>query len=196
MHPNKSINIGITGNIGSGKSSFCAFIQEMGYPVYSADKIANSLLPAVKDVLVSRWGNLIWDDEGPNRKIIAKIVFNNSQELEFLNNTLHPLVIQEIDSIIKKAISGFNFFEIPLLFEAKLQDRFDYLILVSSSTEIVKERLMKRNPEDSENQLMRLAKQIPDSQKAELVDFVIENNDSLADLRTAAIELIKNLSDI
>lgn len=187
------MNVAITGNIGSGKSSFCSYLEELGCTVHYADLIANDMLPQIADILKKRWGDDVFYGSVANRQRIAQIVFDRPQELEFLNANLHPLVVAEIDRILAKTHIKTGYFEIPLLFEANLQDRFDFIVLVRSPIELVADRLKLRNPDNWENQIKRLERQIPDSQKAALVDLIIENDASTDKLRKAARDLVEEL---
>lgn len=195
MRENSSLTIAITGNIGSGKSTFCGYLQELGETVYYADSIAHELTPSIKDLLIARWGRDIWLNGSPDRKQIASIVFNSASELQFLNSALHPLVVKRIQELIHTAKQERVFFEIPLLFEAGIEDLFDRTVLVSSSMELTLERLKLRNRDSYENQIKRLDAQIPDSRKAEMVDYLIINDGNLEALRLAAQNLLTKINE-
>ncbi|MDD4147643.1 MAG: dephospho-CoA kinase [Candidatus Cloacimonetes bacterium] len=190
------MNIGITGNIGSGKSSFCACLEALGYKVYYADLIANRMLPELSPFLRKRWGDAVFSGQNPDRLRIAEIVFNQPQELAYLNSILHPLVVAEVDRLLSEPSAKARFFEIPLLFEASLEDRFDFIVLVRSPLELVIERIKQRNPDSWENQIKRLEQQMPDYQKATMVDMVIENDEDLEKLKNAAVMLIEQIEDL
>ena len=195
MRENSTLTIAITGNIGSGKSTFCGYLQELGETVYYADSIAHDLTPSIKDLLIARWGSEIWKNGSPDRKQIASIVFNSASELQFLNSALHPLVVKRIQELIHTAKQERVFFEIPLLFEAGIEDLFDRTVLVSSSRELTLERLKLRNRDSYENQIKRLDAQIPDSKKAEMVDYLIINDGNLEALRLAAQNLLTKINE-
>jgi len=170
--------IGITGNIGSGKSSICRVIEQHGYSVIYADIIADKFLQTMTDTWVQRWGSDILSAGKADRAKIAAIVFQNPVERDFLNAQIHPQVLQEFQRIIEGSASSQLFFEIPLLFEAGFQDSFDYLILIKAEREAVLRRVKERDGADYEATLKRLAAQIPDSKKEDQVDLVIDNSGS------------------
>ena len=130
----KPLLIGITGNIGSGKSAFCNFLAANGLKVISADVVANQHLedPAIKEALIKRYSTAILspsnEDNGKgiiNRKILADVVFSSEQETQYLNSLIHPLVLQDFQKIVEQSNEEALCFEVPLLFEANLQDCFD-----------------------------------------------------------------------
>ncbi|HPC50269.1 MAG TPA: dephospho-CoA kinase, partial [Candidatus Cloacimonas acidaminovorans] len=149
----KPLLIGITGNIGSGKSAFCNFLAANGLKVISADVVANQHLedPAIKEALIKRYSTAILspsnEDNGKgiiNRKILADVVFSSEQETQYLNSLIHPLVLQDFQKIVEQSNEEALCFEVPLLFEANLQDCFDYIVLISASLETRLMRLEKR----------------------------------------------------
>lgn len=180
--------IGITGNIGSGKSSFIKFILQQGYRVLFADTIAKQKLddPDVKAILAKRWGDGILSDGAINHHKIAEIVFKQDHEREYLNSLIHPLVLQDFQDIVATSQEQYLIFEIPLLFEAGLQACFDFICLITASEETRIQRLKERNPHDLDNQIRRLKAQLPESQKLALADLVIDNSGSLSELEARA----------
>jgi len=197
----KPLLIGITGNIGSGKSAFCNFLAANGLKVISADVVANQHLedPAIKEALIKRYSTAILspsnEDNGKgiiNRKILADIVFGSEEETQYLNSLIHPLVLQDFQRIVEQSNEEALCFEVPLLFEANLQDCFDYIILISASLETRLKRLEKRG-EDRTKAQQRMLYQMPDTKKRHLVDLVIENDGDLVSLQKAAAALIEKI---
>jgi len=183
--------IGITGNIGSGKSSFIQFILQQGYRVLFADTIAKQKLddPDVKAILAKRWGDGILSNGAINHHKIAELVFHHDHEREYLNSLIHPLVLQDFQDIVATSQELYLIFEIPLLFEAGLQACFDFICLITASEETRIQRLKERNPHDLDNQIRRLKAQLPESQKLALADLVIDNSGSLSELEAQARNL-------
>ena len=197
----KPLLIGITGNIGSGKSAFCNFLAANGLKVISADAVANQHLedPAIKEALIKRYSTAILspsnEDNGKgiiNRKILADIVFGSEEETQYLNSLIHPLVLQDFQRIVEQSNEEALCFEVPLLFEANLQDCFDYIILISASLETRLMRLEKRG-EDRTKAQQRMLHQMPDTEKRFMVDLVIENDGDLLNLQKSAVSFIEKI---
>lgn len=195
---NRPLVIGITGNIGSGKSSVSALIREMDYRVISADEVAKSKLesPEAMLSLMARWGADVVSQGKPDRNKIASIVFNNPDELVFLNSLIHPLVLREFATEVDKSGDAIIFFEVPLLFEAKLNACFDYIILVTASPQLRFKRLMQRDSLDSDDIQKRIDSQIDDSHKLKQVDIIIDNNSTLDELRSCTLRSIAQLQSL
>ncbi|MCB5252563.1 MAG: dephospho-CoA kinase [Candidatus Cloacimonadaceae bacterium] len=196
MPPSKALKIAITGNIGSGKSSFCNFLKQFGHQVLSADEIASEILLNLAELWHKRWGDKVFHDGIVDKEAIADIVFQDPRELDYLNSEIHPRVMQRFAEESDKSDEDMLFFEIPLLFEAKLESHFDYLVLVTAPREIVLKRLQQRNPGQLENLRLRLDSQIPDAEKAARVDLVIDNSQDLMHLKAEAQKLIESIPDI
>ncbi|HPX57414.1 MAG TPA: dephospho-CoA kinase [Candidatus Cloacimonas acidaminovorans] len=197
----KPLLIGITGNIGSGKSAFCNFLAANGLKVISADAVANQHLedPAIKEALIKRYSTAILspsnEDNGKgiiNRKILADIVFGSEEETQYLNSLIHPLVLQDFQRIVEQSNEEALCFEVPLLFEANLQDCFDYIVLISASLETRLMRLEKRG-EDRTKAQQRMLHQMPDTEKRFMVDLVIENDGDLLSLQKSAVSFIEKI---
>jgi dephospho-CoA kinase len=195
MQQNKRpLIIGITGSIGSGKSTFCKFISRK-YKVYSADKFAHQaiLRKAVIDKLKQRWGSKILQGTKPDRDLIAQIVFNNKEEINFLNSIIHPIVLEKMQRLVEKCSESVIFFEIPLLFEAHLKDSFDHIITIVSSLEIRIKRIISRDNLTSSEIYSRLQNQLKDEIKISQADTIIINNDGLIQLEEQAKTLLKKI---
>ena len=193
--------IGITGNIGSGKSAYCNFLAANGLKVISADAVANQHLedPAIKEALIKRYSTAILspsnEDNGKgiiNRKILADIVFGSEEETQYLNSLIHPLVLQDFQRIVEQSNEEALCFEVPLLFEANLQDCFDYIVLISASLETRLMRLEKRG-EDRTKAQQRMLHQMTDTEKRFLVNLVIENDGDLLSLQKSAVSFIEKI---
>jgi dephospho-CoA kinase len=204
----KVLFIGVTGNFGTGKSTVCKIIDEFGYPVIYSDSLAKELMvknEELKKRIIKNFGEEAYLEDGSlNRKWLAEKVFSNSPESEQilarLNAIVHPFVLDETEKIITRLIEEGNrmiFFESALIFEANIQDLFDYIILVDSKKEKIYERMEKLGKFSKEDVDLRLQRQIPAKEKYNSVDFIIQNNGSLEELKTNVkliLEMLEELS--
>lgn len=198
--------IGITGGIGSGKSTVSNFISEMGYKVINSDSKAKKLYlenHELKKKLIKEFGDEFYLPDGNiNKYFIENIVFGDSNEsknnLKKLNSIVHPLVIQDnIDEIDKLVENGEEivFIESALIYEINMQDAYNYIICVYSPKETVIKRLIERDSTDEEKILNRMKNQMSPEEKKKKADFVINNNSDLEALKKATqfiIDLIAN----
>lgn len=190
--------IGITGNIGSGKTTFANIISEQGYRVISADRVAKDQLelPEVRQLLVERWGEKILSAGQTDHAKIASIVFKQPTELAFLNSIVHPRVLKEFSRLCAESTASILFFEVPLLFEAGLQKGFDCIILITTGAYTREQRLIARDKSTPEEIRERLSSQLDDSDKQAKVDFVIYNDSNLAALRKRSLRFLSGIDQI
>jgi len=196
MPPNKRpLIIGITGSIGSGKSSVSNIIRTT-YPVLSSDHLAHQALENqnILSILTKRWGNSIIKDNYPDRQAIARIVFENKDELDYLNSVLHPIVLKTMQDIVNKATESVIIFEVPLLFEADLSKCFDFIILVTASESNRMSRIKERDKLSTKDILVRFKAQFDDIVKAESSDLVISNNGTIEMLKEKVDSLLNKIS--
>lgn len=192
------ILIGITGNIGSGKSEFCKLLAQHGYQVVLADDVAQRQLDAPDSLkqIVKRWGKDVVKDGKADRKKVASIVFGDKPELDFLNSVVHPKALAELQRIAEISQEKYLILEVPLLFEAAMQHCFDYIVLVQAKREIRLQRLLKKGKETREQIQARMDAQIDDLMKIPLCNLVIDNNGSLSSLKTSLRDFITRLEGI
>lgn len=201
---NRPLQIGITGNIGSGKTTFCKFLAERGLKVISADVLANQHLEdeAVKEALIKHYSPAILSSTNNtlgkrniDHKILADRVFGNPNEINFLNSLIHPLVLRDFQNIAENSKEQIICFEVPLLFEANLQNCFDYIVLVMADENNRIDRLEHKG-EDRTKAKKRIQHQISDEEKILLVDLVIKNDGDFAQLKKQAEAFIALLAQI
>jgi len=185
----KKLKIGITGNIGSGKSTFAEFIKQKGFTVINADDISKTILATnenVKRRVVQKFGEESFSNGLINREYLSDKVFSNPENVLIINSILHPLVLEKIDEIMNEELKTNDkiFVEAALIYEADMEDMFDYVILIAAKTENrFKRKSMKLNEKDFE---LRDSNQIPELEKKKRADFIFENNGSLQELKTKA----------
>ena len=196
------LKIGLTGGIGSGKSTVARRFAELGATVYSADEVARRALepgePCYQRV-ISEFGESILVADGTiNRNALAKIVFSDERKRIILNEIVHPYVIDELFSRAEADLSNKSgaiaLFDVPLLFESGLDERMDRTIVVTCSEEERIRRIVARDLVSPEHALSRIRAQMPEEERRQRADYVLDNNgslDELIDQVDALFELIK-----
>jgi len=181
------IVIGLTGNIGSGKSTVADLFKELGAKLIDADQVARNVvqpgMPALVE-LTSAFGEQILNkDKTLNRQVVADIVFNSDEKRGILNNIIHPRIYEEINKKIDEyRLEGaeFVFIEAALLVEKKgLINVIDNLIVVSIDKKIQAQRLIERGGINPEQIDARIDAQISNEEKTKLADYIIDNNNDL-----------------
>ena len=174
------LKIGITGGIGSGKTTVCKIFEVLRVPVFYADDAAKSVMntdPELISALKSEFGNEIYSDEGIlDRKALASIVFNNKEALAKLNGLVHPAAIQAFEDWSRVQGSPYVIKEAAILFESGSYKDCDYTVLVYTPQDLRVRRVMERDGVTAEQVLTRIDKQMPEEQKRELADFEIVND--------------------
>lgn len=193
-------SIGITGGIASGKSTVSHYLKDKGYVVLDADIYARNVLNKGTEGLkktVEHFGNGILNDDGTlNREVLGHIVFNDKDELAVLNSITHPIIRQEMnDDKNKNLKTGHVFSDIPLLYENKLEDQFDLVIVVYVDEKTQLNRLMTRNDFTEEEARRRIASQLSLEEKKKRADIVFNNNDTKEALYNQIDDFIKQLND-
>jgi dephospho-CoA kinase len=187
--------IGLTGNIGSGKSTAARFFEEEGIPSISSDAIVHKLYNSDKDLqefLIKEYGSL-------DRKIIAGQIFGEKNEQKakrkLLEDKVHPLVEEKLKKwVIENANSPILVNDVPLLFEAHLEKRFNSIVFIQVDRNVQIARLKKRNPEMSEEEILnRINSQMSQEEKISKSDIVISNNVSLQEFKDKILKVIQNL---
>ena len=183
--------VGLTGGIGSGKTTVAGFFKEKGVPVYIADDAGKRLLETsaeIREKVIELIGEDAYTGKSPNRKHIASVVFKESEKLDALNKIIHPAVAKDFENWHSKQNSPYVLYEAAILFEAGGYKKCDLNILVTASKEEKLKRLQQRDQSTLEEIEARMAKQWSDERKKKLADFEIENHD-LALTRTRVDEL-------
>jgi len=177
------LKIGITGNIGSGKTTVSRIFEVMGIPVFYADDAAKKVMTDDKiliEAIRETFGTSSYFDNGAlNRKHIAGIVFNDAEQLARLNAIVHPAVFRAFDNwVINFNYHPYVLKEAALLFESDSYKMCDYNIAVTAPFNLRMERVMERDKVTFAEAQSRDAKQMPEAEKAKLADFLIRNDES------------------
>ena len=190
------MKIGLTGGIACGKSVVLEMFKEAGWHTLSADALVHELLdhdPEVIEAVISKFGvEVKASDASLNKKAIAKVVFADSQQREWLEGLLHPLVRKRWTSALDEEPDKNWVVEIPYSLKKKLEKDFDLVVCLSSSRENQLERLQSRGMNEADAEA-RIASQAPQAEKIEKSDFVLTNTGSLNFLRKQFQILIESL---
>lgn len=183
--------IGLTGGIGSGKSTVAKMFMELGVPVYDSDFEAKNLMERstkLKEAIKKLLGKDAYTKGKLNRPYIAAKVFNDADLLKRLNGIVHPAVREHFMEWAKKQSAPFVVQETALIFENGSQDQYDLTILVTAPKDLRVRRVMDRDGVDRKAVLERMKNQMDDAEKLAMADFCIENID-LETTRKAVGEL-------
>lgn len=172
--------IGLTGNIGTGKTTIARIFEVLGVPVYHADTRARVLLDSdtVKHQVASLFGNQVINPMNQvDRKALANIVFNNKEKLSELNNLIHPLVEDDFAQWCEiHKNENYILHEAAILFESGFNRLFDATIMVAAPDELCIERVMARDGITKEMVIERMQNQWPQEKKMELSEYVVVND--------------------
>ena len=186
------LNIAITGGIASGKSVTTQYLQNLGYTVIDADKMAREITgPGGKAMpfIIDHFGmDYVNDDGSLKRAAMRDLVFKNPDKLMVLEAGTTDVVIEDVEKIKEeRAAAGDEliFYDIPLLFEKKQQDKYDAVWVVTADREIRKKRIMERDGMDEHMADLMIDSQEDEERKVEAADFAIYNNGDVAELYRA-----------
>lgn len=175
------IKVGLTGGIGAGKSTVANYLIELGYPVFNSDLVSRNILmndPDLRIKLLERWGRDILVDGEISRPKIASIVFNDQDELSFLNSQLHPRVREAFNHFCKESDSDILFKEAAIMFESGAYKSLDKIVNVYCDEKERINRVVKRDPVSIDEVKNRISKQWTDQQREEASDYTIINDGS------------------
>ena len=170
--------VGLTGGIGSGKSTVAKMFAELGIPVYDSDMEAKELMVGsseVKNAITELLGEEAYDNQGLNRPYIADKVFKDPELLEKLNAIVHPAVRKHFLDWVERQESPYVIQETALIFENDAQDKYDYTILVTAPVETRIQRVIERDNVEGQAVVDRMKNQLDDEQKVDLANFSLKN---------------------
>lgn len=177
---NMPLRIGLTGGIGSGKTTVARIFQVLGVPVYYADQEAKRLMnedELLKQQIIGHFGKEAYKDGRLDNKYLAAIVFKDRSKLDILNSIVHPATIRDGEEWMKRQTTPYAIKEAALIFESHSQEYLDYVIGVSAPEPLRIHRSMKRDGITREEVLARMSKQIQEVIKMRLCDFIIYNDE-------------------
>jgi len=192
------VTLGVTGGIGSGKTTACQFLAEQGAYIFNADQVAKQILLTDEDVqeeIETEFGTSIRHNNQVDTQKLARIAFASEENQTTLNNILHPLVIENYLAQVEKQKDDQSLFVVdaPLIFESGFDGHLDYTALIYTKYKIRLSRAIQRGTLSREQILKRMELQMPDEEKRELANFVIENNGTIADLKQRMQQLYDEL---
>lgn len=196
--------VGLTGGIGTGKSTVSRKLRERGYPVIDLDVISREVIeyPEVIDELVRNFGNEILENQNNisgkksiSRNKLRQTVFKEEKKVSVLNSIMHPPIVEEMRRQIEKLRKSYKtvFVEVQLLFEAKLEKEFDIIVLVYADKKTQLERVLKRDGRIEGEVQQIINAQMDMTEKRRLSNYIIENNGNSEMLDLEIEKFIKKL---
>ena len=191
------IKVGLTGGIGSGKSTVAKILLELGFPVYNSDKRAKWLMnndSILKNNIASIFGENSYINGVLNTDFISNIVFSDPDKIVQLNSLVHPSVSKDFDKWLKLNIShNIIFKEAAILIESGAYLKMNKIILVESRNDLKIERILKRDSTDFDSVKKRMDSQSSDIKNKKYADYIIENNETLESLNTKVNLVIQQI---
>lgn len=172
--------IGLTGGIGSGKSTVAKLFSLLGVPVFDSDKSAKSVYgnPEVREQIIGLFGNEAYLGDEIDRAYLAEKIFSDETMRQKVNAIIHPAVSNAFQNwLIKQITKPYVIKESALIFELGLQSGFEKIILVTATEKLRIERIKRREHLNEEQIKQRMQAQWPDEKKLPLADFIINNNE-------------------
>lgn len=175
--------VGVTGGIGSGKSTVVNMFEQLGVPIYVADIKAKKLMhesKQLKDKIIDFLGQESYKDNKLNRQFIAKEIFNDAEKLKRFNAIVHPAVhadFKKWKADLENNKNAYCIYEAAILFESNRQNICDYTLLVTAPKEVRIRRVIERDHIKKNDVLERMNNQWSDERKKKLADFIIHNID-------------------
>jgi len=183
MKNKKTIIIGITGGIGSGKTTAAKYFEKLGFPIYNSDVRAKNIQnnhPEVIQEIKNIFGDEAYTADGMNRTYIASQTFNNKEKLMQLNAVVHPAVFEDFKTWINQQDAKFVMKEAAILIESGSYKDCDIIISVVADKEIRIQRTIERDQLTREEILKRIENQLSDEERKDYSDFIIDNSQDLA----------------
>ena len=194
------VKVGLTGGIGSGKTTVSNFLLDYGIPVYNSDSKGKTLMNTnleLKNNIVSIFGERVYNNGILNTNLLSSIVFNDSTKIEQLNNLVHPKVAQDFNQWVgKNNNKPILVKEAAILIESGAYLNMDKIILVVSEKSTRINRVSKRDNSDLESIEKRINLQLTDNEKIKYADYIIENNSSLEHLKLEVLKVVNKIREV
>jgi len=175
-----TLRIGLTGGIGSGKSTVAKIFETLGIPVYYADDRAKAIMNENKELrqnIITHFGQDAYIDGILNRPYLSSQVFNNKEKLDLLNSLVHPITIADGEIWMQQQTTPYAIKEAALIFEAGIDKYLDFVIGVTAPAALRIQRTMQRDKTTKERVTERMSRQMDEEEKMKRCDFVIYNNE-------------------
>ena len=188
--------IGLTGGIGSGKSTVLELFKILGVKTYSADESAKKLVntdPNLINLIKSSFGNNIYDKGSLNTRKLSKIVFEDTEKLKLLNSIIHPAVARDFKLFLNSINEDYIVKEAAIIFETKSENNYDKIIFIQSPLEIRIERVIMRDNISREEVMKRINNQLDENLIIDKCDYVI-SNENKEDLEDKVLSIHLDLS--
>tara|TARA_B100001063_G_scaffold3250_1_gene2333 strand:- start:1049 stop:1639 length:591 start_codon:yes stop_codon:yes gene_type:complete len=190
-------HIGLTGGIGSGKTTVSKILVKNGIPVYDSDSNAKLIMNSsnqIKKLIINHFGKLSYTNNKLNNKYISKIIFNNPVEMNKINSLIHPFIHDNFNKWKNNFSSKYVIFESAIIFESGSYEKFDFNIIVLSDLEKRIKRVKERDFLSEDDVLSRIKSQWIDDKKIRFADYVIKNNKSFKFLENNVLMMIDALN--
>lgn len=192
------IIVGLTGGMGSGKTTAANFFKKLGVPVYIADTEAKKLMHTdltIKKALISNFGEKSFENNTLNTSYLAELVFKDEEKLKLINSIVHPAVRQHFKEYLKTQDTGYIIFENAILFENGFDKICDFIITIVAPLETRILRIQERDGLEREQIMDRISKQWDDELKIQKSDFIIYS-DTIKTVEQTVIKIHLNLLKI
>jgi dephospho-CoA kinase len=194
--------VAVTGGIGSGQSTVCEFLAEQGCKIIDVDRKAKQIIDkdtALQQELKKTFGADIFDEKGQlRRRLLASIVFENSDKINQLNHLVHPRLVSEIIEEMEESRFSHKYplivVDAALVFELNMEKMFDAILVVDCTLDKRMERVMQRDGQSRAEIMARVKRQIPLEDKARWASHVVDNNGSLEDLKKQTLQVYEKLT--
>jgi dephospho-CoA kinase len=193
------ITVGVTGGLGSGKTTACKFFEERGAYIFDADKVAKELLKNNTELqkrISDEFGVEILENGEVDTQKLAKVAFASEENQNILNNIVHPYVIDEFNKRLEEVDNETKLFVVdaPLIFESGFDSHLDHTVLIYAKYKTKLVRALRRGKLSREQIIKRMELQMPDEEKKELASYVINNDGTVEQLKEAVYRLYNELT--